>query len=1142
MNGYTLILLCLLSSSIAEEPTNDVELDTVSEGTEKLVLEKSEPYNRRISNEATSFFSKLKSWIFPFGGDSTPTKPTDSISLGGRYPLPVYAPPPGQRYKVNCNSCNKEPWVPIATNYGQNPIIGFVQPSSIGQPYSTIGLLQPPPGEQYGAPNINVNYGPPKEQYYASNELSANYGVPANSQQINQNLGPPPPEIYQAPSNNLGHLPSQIPVQNLVAPINVNYGPAIDVIPPKPIDIFPANFDIPLDPIPSKPIAVLAPSGNYGPPPNTIPVPISPPNPNYGPPFIGKHVPQRPGKSYGPPPRRPNGHGPLSYPPIPKDYMGPPPLGRGQPKHLSAPPKFIQKPNEKARPPHKEYGPPFFIPDMKPPQIDSFVTNYGATANHFSTVSTLSLGSPDNINVNINPTAIAGQALPPVVPSNSYGTPVTGSDINYGISAVQSGKEYLPPLNSDVHISKSIPISVFDEILEVPKAPIPFPNLNLLPLTPLYDAKNFHDNKFNIDIGGDSQESRHREVYNSNQILNANLNKDVTSVDVQHSQQIYSSHNGHVSNQNGVNSNVRPVYNSAINIHYKAPSISDTISSDKQKEIVSDIQIVQSVPVANFLSSIEYPVDLIQSPVVDVTASAHNADQEVGEQKNYASSPFKLSDNPIIVESNNYDSHASASAQNITYESHFKRGNDLELAIPSFRNEVTEAATEVVPKPIIINQILQSSDNTVVTRDELNKTDAVNYNTNPAKFTLPPLDYTSWSPSSNVITESMVPPPPGESLWLTPVGNAAEILTTTKKPKQIQIVIPYTNTGKTSDKSEVLKGKKTTPYDYVGPKLSLYTQPPTMESVWLKYTESYRPEESNKFSSVVYTENPNVINIKDLLKKEEAKKSLSNLPFDVISLQKNIDGWTEQEYSRKLNRGLTDFTQISTPSFTEPITNISTTFLNVTPSPTVKFTNDFYDHEPAGSNNKESKFNEVDFETNFIVTETSTLPTTTEEYSTTDSYIFSTDTKESTTDRSVIWGKQVPLSDLSKEKIYVITPQPLTKATTVSPVVSFSHPPRIGGKSASEVKDEFNEGLKLIFSEWPHLINNLATTTTQRPTSPHPLFGLMDLSPYIPPPNSTIQTYAGHSKVITIVTPINLISRKVEDRTSQTPTEPTKKT
>lgn len=407
-----LFCLSLTCSALAEEHINEIKADTPVKSTEKIVLEESEPYNRRISNEAPSFFSKLKSWIFPFGGADNSVKHVDSVPAAVRHAFPIYAPPSSQSHKPNCNPCSQEPWIPVATNYGQNTILGFVQPSNIGSTYPAIEHLQPPPSGQYGAPNfntnygppkdgqyalpnINTNYGPPREQYFASNELSANYGPPSASNQINQNLGPPP-EIHPTPHETYGPPLSRIPVQNLIAPVNIQYGPPkiSDGIRPH------LNYGVPLN-------------TNYGPPPNKVLLP------NHGPPPTANHISQRPGKSYGPPPRRPNSHGPLNYPPIPKDYMSAPPFLRNQPKQLQGPPRFVQKPNGKARPPQTEYGPPFFIPDMKPPLVNGFVTNYGIPVNQFSTVPTAHYGQPDNIHNN---------AIPSVVPSDSYGAPVTGND------------------------------------------------------------------------------------------------------------------------------------------------------------------------------------------------------------------------------------------------------------------------------------------------------------------------------------------------------------------------------------------------------------------------------------------------------------------------------------------------------------------------------------------------------------------------------------------------------------------------------------------------------------------------------------------------------------------------------------------
>lgn len=51
--------------------------------------------------------------------------------------------------------------------------------------------------------------------------------------------------------------------------------------------------------------------------------------------------------------------------------------------------------------------------------------------------------------------------------------------------------------------------------------------------------------------------------------------------------------------------------------------------------------------------------------------------------------------------------------------------------------------------------------------------------------------------------------------------------------------------------------------------------------------------------------------------------------------------------------------------------------------------------------------------------------------------------------------------------------------------------------------------MKYYFMNSYVLVNNLQTTAAPR----HPLLGLMDIPAYTPPPNSTVETYVGHSKV-----------------------------
>lgn len=126
---------------------------------DRIHLQKSQPYIK----EEPGFFSRIASWIYPFGGSSN--KEPDSIPSPGRQSAsylpppnkvpPKYLPPenlsppsynrPNQIPKdsSDCNPCNREPWIPIPGKSGRTNVINFVPQNEVG--------LNPHP--QYGPPN-----------------------------------------------------------------------------------------------------------------------------------------------------------------------------------------------------------------------------------------------------------------------------------------------------------------------------------------------------------------------------------------------------------------------------------------------------------------------------------------------------------------------------------------------------------------------------------------------------------------------------------------------------------------------------------------------------------------------------------------------------------------------------------------------------------------------------------------------------------------------------------------------------------------------------------------------------------------------------------------------------------------------------
>lgn len=91
----------------------------------------------------------------------------------------------------------------------------------------------------------------------------------------------------------------------------------------------------------------------------------------------------------------------------------------------------------------------------------------------------------------------------------------------------------------------------------------------------------------------------------------------------------------------------------------------------------SNVQVVPSVQIADYTASIEHPINLIQSPILDLNIQ----DLKLGQSKETGSQE-KLSENPIVVD----DSFPSSSDLNTTYSSDVahKRHNDKYLVSGEF--------------------------------------------------------------------------------------------------------------------------------------------------------------------------------------------------------------------------------------------------------------------------------------------------------------------------------------------------------------------------------------------------------------------------------------------------------------------------
>ncbi|KAK5643453.1 hypothetical protein RI129_007298 [Pyrocoelia pectoralis] len=578
------------------------------------------------------------------------------------------------------------------------------------------------------------------------------------------------------------------------------------------------------------------------------------------------------------------------------------------------------------------------------------------------------------------------------------------------------------------------------------------------------------------------------------------------------------------------------------------------------------VQLIPSIRVADFVSTVEHPINVIQSPIVEVLATSNDIPKVKENVINYGINEVQTSQRPISID----DTQASGTAQNATYYNlvhEQNRNNELQEPAQSlnvFSNINVQEVVQSVPTTHITYEsgqyssepLLQTAQNTIgvgptpqtfnnlpswTTETSIQdqsgqfsyaafqsnkdykqtpgvstenpqfplflqqipptrkpefasqQTDAVqnkgDEKTNQ-KFSAPVLHFADWIPNLSDLSTIMVPPPVKQPSW-----------DTTKKPKHVQIIIPYRLSDVKGEASAILP---------------LYTQPPSADKspVWGHYALDYSPEASKQVVVTAQKPTESILNIRDLV-----------TGSDIFKLQKNIDGWTEQEFSNTIASGpkLSSTSSKLIPSKKIPSEYLLSTHpYRLNENITTKSV-EFNDHASTSSTK--------DIDSNLIITGSSTTE------GSTNTNIASMVPVLSTLPN---WEKlQMSISPLTKEKIYVVTPQPwkfLIPKEINEKLFPFTESPNVGlsskfsvvinGGDKNRTKID-KDGLKVIYSEWPHLINKLMTTTTEEPKSTgHPLFGLMDLTSVTEASNSTVVTYSGHSRVVTGVTTASVIKTR----------------
>ncbi|XP_043667370.1 uncharacterized protein LOC122628795 isoform X1 [Vespula pensylvanica] len=355
-----------------------------------------------------------------------------------------------------------------------------------------------------------------------------------------------------------------------------------------------------------------------------------------------------------------------------------------------------------------------------------------------------------------------------------------------------------------------------------------------------------------------------------------------------------------------------------------------------------------------------------------------------------------------------------------------------------------------------------------------------------------------------------------------------------KRNKQVQVIIPYTSQytplpfhSSYDDKDNVkVNQQRTVSFVDVSNRDNYVSQESRSESKVISLPETVTVSSNlnildDHTTKVATTTTEAVFNI--------STKKVNN-SIDVHRLQKNIDNWTIQEYSRG-----TTFSTIlpSSRPYLQPSKKIPNEYFTTTESGV--HVDDLNDHEGnvrsfalAGFS-----FNDIEdegpnsFEESRIQAIHVENPTTKTEFNT--SNVNENKSNATTKKQESSWKSfPVSISTVDKERVYVVTPQTTTTVATErreeenkSSTKSSKKGSVVYSKSIENKQDEF-EKIERAYQVLPQAVNNLAVASTGPETLP--LWGIMEHEEFASLGQNEDENnddesivapilYAGHSKV-----------------------------
>lgn len=347
----------------------------------------------------------------------------------------------------------------------------------------------------------------------------------------------------------------------------------------------------------------------------------------------------------------------------------------------------------------------------------------------------------------------------------------------------------------------------------------------------------------------------------------------------------------------------------------------------------SDIEIIRSVSLGEYTSSIEYPPAIIQSPVIDLTENRQNQKNiyasAATSQSEYITEPIVVNDEQPIFATDNYP---AASSHNRTadndddddnYEQivHFRTTTVsdfvLETTTVAAAEDGNTAKESNVQFLASIQTDAQQKQNDRETPKDLLDTPLYyvkKTSVAPQEFrltTLPKLDYSSWQPSTIIgltsptarpfaISTNHTSPLTSKSLndRLPPIVIGRPI---DKKPKQIQIIIPYTTKNQPRPFRKVQNFDPSSGWSYNSNDFHDSQESKVVEATVTTEKPFTVSPSTPQRRTTKYLTKIHASNLRELLAKEGGAKTT----VDLSKLQKNIDGWTEQEFSMLPNRAST---------------------------------------------------------------------------------------------------------------------------------------------------------------------------------------------------------------------------------------------